>query len=157
MTFFFFFCSVVSDSLQPHGLWPTMLVCPWDFPGNSTGVGCHFLLQTFFLRSVLSDSSTINFLLVTIWIFLFIFLQSLSFRLSSWTLLDMCHYLFHLTVDDQCLDFWCLILCYLFCCFYVFSWVGLAVFISSSPLPCWFGKCIFNSILSASSIKICAF
>ena len=21
------------------------LLCPWDFPGNSTGVGCHFLLQ----------------------------------------------------------------------------------------------------------------
>ena len=24
-------CSVVSDSLQPHGLWPTRLLCPWDF------------------------------------------------------------------------------------------------------------------------------
>ena len=23
--------SVVSDSLQPHGLWPTRLLCPWDF------------------------------------------------------------------------------------------------------------------------------
>ena len=25
-------CSVVSNSLQPHGLWPTRLLCPWDFP-----------------------------------------------------------------------------------------------------------------------------
>ena len=25
-------CSVVSDSLQPHGLWPTWLLCPWRFP-----------------------------------------------------------------------------------------------------------------------------
>ena len=25
-----------------------MLLCPWDFPGNSTGVGCHFLLQRIF-------------------------------------------------------------------------------------------------------------
>ena len=24
------------------------LLCPWDFPGKSTGVGCHFLLQGFF-------------------------------------------------------------------------------------------------------------
>ena len=24
-------CSVVSDSLQPHGLWPTRLLCPWGF------------------------------------------------------------------------------------------------------------------------------
>ena len=27
---------------------PTRLLCPWDFPGNSTGVGCHFLLQGIF-------------------------------------------------------------------------------------------------------------
>ena len=36
--------SVVSDSSQPHGLQPTRLLCPWDFPGKSTGVGCHCLL-----------------------------------------------------------------------------------------------------------------
>ena len=24
------------------------LLCPWDFPGKSTGVGCHFLLQGIF-------------------------------------------------------------------------------------------------------------
>ena len=35
--------SVVSDSLQPYGL------CPWDFPGKRTGVGCHFLLQGIFM------------------------------------------------------------------------------------------------------------
>ena len=37
--------SVMSDSFQPHGLQPTRLLCPWDFPGKSTGVGFHFLLQ----------------------------------------------------------------------------------------------------------------
>ena len=36
--------SVVSDSSRPHGLQPTRLLCPWDFPGKSTGVGCHCLL-----------------------------------------------------------------------------------------------------------------
>ena len=35
--------SVVSDSSRPHGLQPTRLLCPWDFPGKSTGVGCHCL------------------------------------------------------------------------------------------------------------------
>ena len=40
--------SVMSDSLQLHGLWPTRLLCPWDFPGESTGMGCHFLLQGIF-------------------------------------------------------------------------------------------------------------
>ena len=40
--------SVVSDSLWPHGLQPTRLLSPWDSPGKSTGVGCHFLLQGIF-------------------------------------------------------------------------------------------------------------
>ena len=37
--------SAVSDSCRPHGLQPTRLLHPWDFPGKSTGVGCHCLLQ----------------------------------------------------------------------------------------------------------------
>ena len=37
--------SVVSDSQWPHGLQPTRLLRPWDFPGKSTGVGCLCLLQ----------------------------------------------------------------------------------------------------------------
>ena len=36
--------SVVSDSSRPHGLQPTRLLRSWDFPGKSTGVGCHCLL-----------------------------------------------------------------------------------------------------------------
>ena len=36
--------SVKSDSPRPHGLQPTRLLCSWDFPGKSTGVGCHCLL-----------------------------------------------------------------------------------------------------------------
>ena len=37
--------SVMSNSLWPHGLQPSRLLCPWDSPGQNTGVGCHFLLQ----------------------------------------------------------------------------------------------------------------
>ena len=37
--------SVMSDSSRPHGLQPTSLLHPWDFPGKSTGVGCYCLLQ----------------------------------------------------------------------------------------------------------------
>ena len=37
--------SVVSDPQWPHRLQPTRLLHPWDFPGKSTGVGCHCLLQ----------------------------------------------------------------------------------------------------------------
>ena len=47
--------SVMSDSSQPHRLQPTRLLRPWDFPGKSTGVGCHCLWCTmliflFFLK-----------------------------------------------------------------------------------------------------------
>ena len=36
--------SVMSESLWPHGLQPCSSLCPWDFPGNYTGVGFHCLL-----------------------------------------------------------------------------------------------------------------
>ena len=39
----------MSNSLQPHGLEPARLLCPWDLPGQNTVVGCHFLLQGIFL------------------------------------------------------------------------------------------------------------
>ena len=46
--------SFVSDSLRPHGLQLIRLLCPWDFPGKSTGVDCHFLLQGIFLTQELN-------------------------------------------------------------------------------------------------------
>ena len=39
-------CSVMSDSLQPHRLQPARLLCPWNFTGKNTGMGCHFFFQT---------------------------------------------------------------------------------------------------------------
>ena len=33
-------CLTLCDPMMP-----TKLLRPWDFPGKSTGVGCHFLLQ----------------------------------------------------------------------------------------------------------------
>ena len=46
-----FYC-LVSESclslLQPHGLQRTRFLCPWDFPGKNTGVGCHFPFQGIF-------------------------------------------------------------------------------------------------------------
>ena len=46
--------SVVSDSSRPHGLQPPRLLHPWDFPGKSTGVGCHHLL--WFIEQSLPNS-----------------------------------------------------------------------------------------------------
>ena len=38
----------MSNSLQPYGLEPTRLLCPWDFPSKNTEVDYHFLLQGLF-------------------------------------------------------------------------------------------------------------
>ena len=48
MIFLLIYKSESEVALRPHGLYPTRLLCPWDFPGNSTGVDCHFLLQGIF-------------------------------------------------------------------------------------------------------------
>ena len=41
-------CSGVPNSLQPHGLQPARLLCPWGFSGKNTRVGCHAILRGIF-------------------------------------------------------------------------------------------------------------
>ena len=43
-------CSVhvYAQSLSCIQFFVTSLLCPWDFAGKKTGVGCHFLLQGIF-------------------------------------------------------------------------------------------------------------
>ena len=55
--------SVMSDSLQPCGLLPTSLPCPWDFPSKNTGVGCRDLLQEIFP----TQGSNLRFLCLLHW------------------------------------------------------------------------------------------
>ena len=38
------------DSMRPHRQQPTRLLHPWDFPGKSTGVGCHILALGMLLK-----------------------------------------------------------------------------------------------------------
>ena len=55
-------CSVAQlcPTLWLHGMYPTRLLCPSDFPGKNTGVGFHFLLQGIFL----TQGSNLHFLLL---------------------------------------------------------------------------------------------
>jgi len=55
----------------PHGLQPTRLLHPWDFPGKNTGVGCHCLLLIWSyscvflpLKSATIRNSTFSFMAV---------------------------------------------------------------------------------------------
>ena len=71
-------CSVVSDSLWPHGLQPAKLLS-MDFPGKNTGVDCHALLQRIFPTQRLNLS-----LLHCKWI-----LYHLSYRKDPYSLLKI--------------------------------------------------------------------
>ena len=52
-------CSVAQSclTLRSHGLQPTRRLCPLNFPGKNTGVGCHFLLLTLLHCSVITCAS----------------------------------------------------------------------------------------------------
>ena len=50
--YYYYIASVVSDSMRPNGRQPTRLPCPWDSPGENTGVGCHVLLQCMKVKSL---------------------------------------------------------------------------------------------------------
>ena len=52
--------SVVSDSLGPRGLQPARLLCPWDSPGKTTGVGCHFLLDVIIITTYTHTYHTLH-------------------------------------------------------------------------------------------------
>ena len=60
--------SVTSNSVRPHGLQPTRLLRPWDFPGRSTGVGCHCLLRMH-LVAVLKSYSGFSLIFLVKWVF----------------------------------------------------------------------------------------
>ena len=48
------------DSSRSHGLQPIRLLCPRDFPGKSTGVGCHCRRYSLLLLLLLSRFSRVG-------------------------------------------------------------------------------------------------
>ena len=50
-------CSVMSETLQSHGLGPTRLICLQNSLVNDTEVGCHFLFWRIFLTSGIEPGS----------------------------------------------------------------------------------------------------
>jgi len=45
----------MSDPQRPHGLQPTRLLYPWDFPGRNTGVGCHSIVFLYFFALIFEE------------------------------------------------------------------------------------------------------
>ena len=86
--------SVMSDSLQPHRLQSARLLCPWNFPGRNTGLGCHFLFQEIYAIMCYKLQSYIIVLTIacmfllsdTSFSCLFLNILSLTFSLSFFSL-----------------------------------------------------------------------
>ena len=55
LVFFLSKLNLLSNSLWPHGLYLTKVFCPWNSPGENTGMGCNFLLQGIFLTQGLNS------------------------------------------------------------------------------------------------------
>ena len=47
---------MLPNSLQPYGLQPTRLLCPWNSQGKNSGVGSHTLLQGIEPTSLMSPA-----------------------------------------------------------------------------------------------------
>ena len=56
-------CSIMFNSLRPHGLQPARLLYPWNSPGKNTGVGCHSFLQRIFP----TQGSNLRLLYLLLW------------------------------------------------------------------------------------------
>ena len=59
--------SVTSVSLQPQGLNPARILCPWNSPSKNTGVGCHSLLHGI-LWAQGSNSGLLHCRQIIVWI-----------------------------------------------------------------------------------------
>ena len=85
--------------LRLHGLQPTSLLCPWDFPSKNIRVGCHFLLQGIFL---IEGSNLCHLYLL--------YCRQILYPLSHWGSPQLSHYY-----------------CCLFWTFFFFAVLSLAV------------------------------
>ena len=77
----------MSDSVRLHRRQPTRLPHPWDFPGKSTGVGCHCRLRSLYYpygNRNFSFSGCPLFLCVNIYLLVLNISQILSLLMSSY-------------------------------------------------------------------------
>ena len=77
-------CSVMSNSLQSYGLQPARLLCLWNSPSKTTGVGSHSLLQRIFRTQGLNPGSLAS---QTDYFFLFFFLYLFQLEDKYFTIL----------------------------------------------------------------------
>ena len=114
----------VSNSVQPYGLEPARLLCPWDSPGKNTGVGCHFLLHGIFPTQGWK-LHLLHLLCIYIYIYIYIWLEQEKVIVSEFWMLE---------VWDQGWQGWFLLRPLSLACWWpssscVFTWSVLCVFL----------------------------
>ena len=126
----------MSDSVWPHRRQPNRLLCPWDFPGKNTRVGCH--LQ---VKSPLNPHSA-SPAFRKVHVVCEFFLQPLYMRLTplslrtTWNPSVEFHFYFLFfseTVDLQCcVSFWCIEIDS------VYIYIYMYIYPFSYSFPLWF-------------------
>jgi len=128
--------SVVSDPQRPHGLQPTRILRPWDFPGKSTGVGCHWMyihcfkwwwvLSGIIMKIMIANKiyQVLMYLLCTTDSYYYVFLLYFLFLLKSWWLFGgkILHFFIALNVQASLIQnknktWWLVGSLYCFCSF----------------------------------------
>ena len=92
---------VMSNSSRPHGLQPTSLLHPWDFPGKSTGVSyhCHLRKRSLVLPILLFSSISLHWSVRKGFLSLLAILWNSAFK---WTYLSFSPLLFTFLVTVIC-------------------------------------------------------
>ena len=105
------------------------LLCPWNFPGKNTGVGCHFLLQGHFSEKLCSISLKVTYLHKLFGIILQEYLSILS---HLFIYINIMLYFLAQIIPALAMGMLSVDLCPFIGCAWVFS------FTLSSSLPCIF-------------------
>ena len=90
--------------LKPHGLQPTRLLHPWDFPGKSTGVGRHCLLWLLIFMVVIIMSDSECYCTHQRWLWLYTCLVKCCASIKGWYSIPPI-YLWHRTTRECQLSF----------------------------------------------------
>ena len=80
----------MSDSVRPHGLQPTRVLCPWDFPGIMLGTGNSEISTCFLFGHLLHLVNSSN--CFSLWIFPPIFFASAVIHSIITTCVSHCNY-----------------------------------------------------------------
>ena len=92
-------CPTLCNSVQPYGLSPIGLLCPWDFPDKNTGAGCMYICKIH-----------VSGFFFCIW-GICLYIPHFIYPFIHWWTLRW----FHLLAEECCCEYWCTDVCLSLC------------------------------------------